>query len=182
MTTNLGVNDDDLEQPKSGSIPGNGVQGASPGEGFEERESGLRGGELEGGGAGAPVLDGEISEADEQRTGQYIQISHSGPLPHPEILTAYGRAGSDFPERIVKMAESELEARLAIAKKLSSADAFATIVGMSGFLLLTAAGIAGAFIGGVLMENPQAYWFLTLPAVSGLPKVIAALKGRSVDE
>ncbi len=41
----------------------------------------------------------------------YTRTLHVGPLPPPEVLSAYGEVDPSFPERILKMAEAQAEHR-----------------------------------------------------------------------
>ncbi|ETR69526.1 MAG: hypothetical protein OMM_09517 [Candidatus Magnetoglobus multicellularis str. Araruama] len=49
---------------------------------------------------------------------QYFQ----GPIPSPEILSNYSKADPSFPERVMKMAESEIKHRQEMDKEALQAD------------------------------------------------------------
>lgn len=171
-----GGDSEHIEKPEPGHSARAGSQGSSPAE--TENEDIRRAKLVSGGERDQPIGRRELPEsALETDSGASYIESYRGPLPHPAILRGYAQAGNDFPERIMRMAEIDLETRITIEKRSSLAEAVATVVGMIGFLVLVLFGVAGAFIGGVLMANPNAFWLLTLPALSGIPRVIEAVKG-----
>ena len=145
-------------------------------------------GELDRSRDGSPILDGSIQPDPEeefdprQQITQTVAISHEGPLPEPSQLAAYAKAGADFPERIVRMAEKQIDARIESMTRLSKADSFATRAGMITIGGLAALGLVGAFVGGVIYGVPGAFTLVALPVLGYLPKLIDAIKGNDASE
>jgi uncharacterized membrane protein len=65
----------------------------------------------------------------------------SGPLPHPDIFAGYGNIIPDAPERILKMAEQEMEHRQGLEKWLVKGDVIRSFIGVI---------IAGLLGGGII--------------------------------
>ncbi len=115
-----------------------------------------------------PVLEKlEAKEEDKEKVLQIIskQISFSGPLPPPAVLKEYGRMIRNGEERIMRMAEIQLNHRIAIEnyavreelKQSSRGQIFGFTLGVIGIIgaIFTsisghdgvAAALAGATIG-----------------------------------
>ncbi|MBF0538240.1 MAG: DUF2335 domain-containing protein [Nitrospirae bacterium] len=93
-------------------------------------------------------------------------ITFSGPIPPPDILKRYGELSSDFPERIIKMAEEEAihahdmeRERLRLDEKSLDSDVaerkrgqhYGLIIGLSGLASAIACIILGsAAVGGII--------------------------------
>ena len=67
---------------------------------------------------------------------QYIH----GPIPSPDILSNYSKADPSFPERIMKMAESEIKHRQEMDRKALEADIVMTKVEVKTEAIATIAG------------------------------------------
>lgn len=166
-----------------------GSEGASS-KSSEDSGSGPGSGELDRSGDGSEIFDGDIQDdAESYDPGQEITpktqsftYSHKGPLPDPQQLAAYARAGETFPERIVKMAEDQVASRTQSMTRLSKADAFATYAGMVTVAGLSLLGLIGAFVGGVMMDKPGAFALVGLPLLTVFPKIIDAIKGNGSSE
>jgi len=115
---------------------------------------------------------------------QYFQ----GPIPSPEILSNYSKADPTFPERVMKMAESEIKHRQEMDKDALKADiemtkievkteAVATIIGqILGFLIAITAISAGVYT--TLMGHPVTGGIIGTGGLAGL--VSAFIKGKSI--
>lgn len=192
------MTDDDNNgiQAEQGLPPRNGsVHGESEGtSGESAADSGTKPGtgELDRSRDRAAVLNGDIQDDaeaydpdEELTTGgtrRTVSIHHQGPLPEASQLAAYANAGADFPERIVRMTEKQVDSRIESMDRLSKADAFATYAGMTMVSLLTLAGLVGAFVGGVLYDKPGAFSLVALPVLNYLPKLIDAIKGNNSED
>ncbi len=77
-------------------------------------------------------------------------VSFSGPLPPPEALRAYSEVSSDYPERIMAMAEKEAAHRQEVEIRVLAASERRVVAG-----LWTGAAIAvlGLVIAGLLINN-----------------------------
>jgi uncharacterized membrane protein len=113
---------------------------------------------------------------------QYFQ----GPIPSPEILSNYSKADPSFPERVMKMAESEIKHRQEMDKEALQADiamtnvevkteAAATIIGqILGFLIAITAISAGVYT--TLLGHPVTGGIIGAGGLAGL--VSALSKGN----
>lgn len=150
----------------------------------EDSGTGSDPGELDRSGGSSGILDGDIQDetnAYDPELGQRhhsVEI-HQGPLPEAGQLAAYATAGKDFPERIVRMAEQNIQAKIETMARLSKADAFATYAGMFMITGLATLGLVGAFVGGVVYGEPLAFSLAALPVLGYLPKLIDSIKGNS---
>ncbi len=63
-------------------------------------------------------------------------LEHSGPLPHPEILSGYEKVLPGSADRILKMAEKQQDHRTSIENKLVNAENQSRLLGLgAGFLI-----------------------------------------------
>lgn len=85
--------------------------------------------------------------------------SFSGPIPHPELLKRYEQVKPGFAERIVKMAERQLDHRIECENKVVNGSVsesrrgqwFGLIVAVLFLIAATALGLTGHdWLGGVL--------------------------------
>ena len=102
--------------------------------------------------------------------------SHSGPLPHPDILKGYGDINPTYPERIFLMAEENNRANIENDKAIIKQFGFNQRLGIILAFILGLAGIAGGIICGIL-GFPVAAIAAILGGVS--PVVIASIKSVS---
>lgn len=71
----------------------------------------------------------------------------SGPLPAPTILAQYGEVQSDFPERILRMAEKQAEHRQQLERSVINADIRRAYLGVvCAFLITLAVTVAGFYL------------------------------------
>jgi len=117
---------------------------------------------------------------------QYFQ----GPIPSPEILSNYSKADPSFPERVMKMAESEIKHRQDMDKDALKADiemtkievkteALSTIIGqILGFLIAITAISAGVYT--TLKGHPVTGGIIGTGGLAGL--VSAFIKGKSISK
>lgn len=94
-------------------------------------------------GDGKPPVVIVEPEMDEERLLE-IWASFSGPLPPPEMLEAYKRAFPECPQRIVKMAEDQLQHRHRLEERKLTGDIAAERRGSYLGVALTGGAIAGA--------------------------------------
>jgi len=75
-------------------------------------------------------------------------VSFSGPLPPPATLKAYGEVRSDYPERIMAMAEKEAAHRQEIAVRVQAASERRGATGLwtGAFIAVLGLVIAGLLI------------------------------------
>ena len=102
---------------------------------------------------------------------------HMGPLPDPVTLARYGEVRSDLPDRIVQMAEGQVEARNYAMRKTVDATAFATRAGAWVSVAVSIGSVAGFFL---LALSGFGTWSLAvlLPAVlAGVAQLVAASRG-----
>lgn len=124
-------------------------------------------------------------------TGQQITFEHAriAPLPEPFEMAGYGQIDKSFPERIMRMAEKNMEARhedqrsrAASRDRLVRAESAATKV----FAFTSAALVVGGVGGGIwitLAGNPgTGIWGIIAGGLVGLSKLASAIKGRSSDD
>lgn len=64
-----------------------------------------------GGGDSLTGLPQSHDESLEQVEMQLVSYRHDGPLPAPQVMAGYQRVNPAFPERIMRMAEREMEHR-----------------------------------------------------------------------
>ncbi|RII41912.1 DUF2335 domain-containing protein [Galactobacter valiniphilus] len=108
-------------------------------------------------------------------------MRHEGPLPAPHTLAGYGHIDSSFPERIMRMAETQVEANVSATKKLSTADALSTTIGAVTVPLVNIACVVLAGIG-VVNGQPQALVAMVVPAGSALIAMVQRTRaGKSPD-
>lgn len=90
----------------------------------------------------------------------------SGPLPRPDALERYNQIVPTAAERIIKMAETQHDHRLAIEKKVVDSNVNSQKLGtIFGFIVSVTAILGGIFLAYVGKET------------SGLAAIIAALVG-----
>lgn len=94
-------------------------------------------------GDGKPPVVIVDPEMDEERLLEFW-ASFSGPLPPPDMLEAYKRAFPECPQRIVKMAEDQLQHRHRLEEKKLTGDIAAERRGSYLGVALTGGAVAGA--------------------------------------
>lgn len=110
---------------------------------------------------------------------QLVAYAHSGPLPDPQTLANYGEIDATFPERIMRMAEVEIETRAHVLTRTANAEAFGVRMGV-----ITAAvvPVALAVLGLVLVLNGlgTGYLFVIPGVLVGVAQIISAVRGNAV--
>ena len=71
-------------------------------------------------------------------------LEHSGPLPHPEILSGYEKVLPGSADRILKMAEKQQDHRTSIENKLVNAENQSRLLGLVAGFLIATFGLAGS--------------------------------------
>jgi uncharacterized membrane protein len=90
----------------------------------------------------------------------------SGPLPHPETLERYNQVVPSAAERIIRLAETQHDHRLAIEKEVVDSNINSQKLGtILGFIVAMTAIIGGVFLAYVGRET------------SGVTSIITALVG-----
>ncbi len=110
---------------------------------------------------------------------------HSGPLPAPEELVAFGQISPDFPERIMRMAEIEQQHRIEIDKAQVSAqkqeldrlDHIAKVNGRNATLgmLVSLTVIIVVMAATVYCVHQHQQWPASVLGGGGLVAIIAAI-------
>ena len=72
------------------------------------------------------------------------RLEYSGPLPHPEILDGYEKVLSGSADRILKMAEKQLDHRISNENKLVDAENQSRLLGLIAGFLIATLGLAGS--------------------------------------
>ena len=105
---------------------------------------------------------------DSKRSGEIVSVEarYSGPLPHPAVLSQYREIQPDFPERIMRMAESQLRHDQEIEKTQQQAAIKSERRG-AYFALIISLGVLA--LGGYLIVTGQ--------PVAGLVALVAPLTG-----
>ncbi|MBR2124529.1 MAG: DUF2335 domain-containing protein [Acetobacter sp.] len=87
-----------------------------------------------------------MSKSTLQQTRRQLSI-HSGPLPPPEQLLRYNDAVPNAADRIIRMAETQLEHRIQIEKLAIRTQARNSTLGIiSGFLIGMTIVFCGTFL------------------------------------
>ena len=102
---------------------------------------------------------------------------HVGPLPEPVTLARYGEVDPSFPERIVRMAEMQVEAQVHAQRKAIDATAFATRAGAWVAVGLAIASVIG-FVALVALGTGFLAFAALIPAIlGGVAQVVSAIGG-----
>jgi uncharacterized membrane protein len=72
------------------------------------------------------------------------RLECSGPLPHPEILDGYDKVLHGSANRILKMAEKQLDHRISIENKLVDGENQSRLLGLVAGFLIATLGLGGA--------------------------------------
>ncbi len=119
----------------------------------------------------AETLKDAIPDDDQRKTVlkaiNHSEISH-GPLPHPEILRAYGSINPDFPERILVMAENQAAHRQSLEKWTVKFDILSSYIGLFFAFIIVMTTLGGGI-----------YLILSGHNVYGLGSIITALIGAT---
>ena len=96
----------------------------------------------------APNLTTEEAKKIRQLITRKIEISqsHSGPLPHPNMLLNYNKIKKGFAERIVQMAEKEQSYRHMFTDKMIFNERLFTMSGIISGLIITLIALIGGII------------------------------------
>lgn len=94
-------------------------------------------------------------------------MSHSGPLPAPETLAGYQAINPTFAERIMRMAEKQVDANVGATERLSKADARSTTMGAFTVPAINFACVALSGVG-LFLGYPEALASMVIPAGSAL--------------
>lgn len=121
-----------------------------------------------------------VAEADDGKSvvrSLLLQVWRSGPLPTPEEMAGYRNVSADFPDRIMRMAESAIEAEredrraFRAQEARASNNALAAVLALiatggfiaffdpvagAGVITATVIGLAGVFLGRKWIENRKA--------------------------
>jgi uncharacterized membrane protein len=101
--------------------------------------------------------------------------SHSGPLPPPGSLAAYGDIDPSFPNRIMTMAEQNAASARVTAERAQHYQLAEQIVGRAAGLIFALAAIIAAV---VLALNGQAVVAGVIGGATVVGVVTALIKGR----
>jgi uncharacterized membrane protein len=109
---------------------------------------------------------------------------HVGPLPPPEDLARYGELSPDLVDRIVTMAETDLNARAGAMTTSARAEAFAV---RSGALVSAVVPIAFVVLAVALAMNGANPALVVIvgamtPLLYGVAKIVSALSGLARQE
>lgn len=140
-----------------------------------------------------PTLEGEIEaalrdtvptrqlhELTERVTQIAISEQYSGPIPHPRHLADYDAILPGAAERILKMAETNLDANIAIRDKALSAEVWEGRRGMNYgagifVLLIVCAAVTNIWTGGVVVPG----LFLGAAAIGGVTTLVKGRNGNT---
>jgi len=124
-----------------------------------------------------PVTSNQSDPATISRQ-TFIQHAHSGPLPEPAELAAFGQISSDFPERIVRMAEQEQQHRFEVQKQeLAREELVARINGRNSLLglIISLVVVAAVMAAVVLCAYYHQPWPASILGGGGLCAVVATI-------
>ena len=71
-------------------------------------------------------------------------LEYSGPLPHPEILGGYEKVLAGSADRILKMAEKQLDHRISIENKMANGENQSRLLGLIAGFLIATFGLSGS--------------------------------------
>lgn len=129
---------------------------------------------------GNPVIN--IGLQDEEHIGDIVRksisLSHTGPLPHPDILRGYEETLPGAAERVLEMAEKEQNHRIDMENKLQEADSRDSLLGIKfAYRISMTVTIVGAIIVIVslfMRQNIAGIIFGGAMSLSGMSGVVAA--------
>lgn len=105
---------------------------------------------------------------------------HVGPLPDPETMALYGEIDSTYPDRIMRMAEKNLEARNDAISESARSIAFVTRAGGMTVVVLPVLLLAAAVVLFAMGAPSQVVIAGLIGAsLTGVAKVIQAARGGS---
>lgn len=127
-------------------------------------------------------IDSQDEEVVREIIARSVSLSHTGPLPHPDILRGYEDVLSGAAERILKMAEKEQEHRINIENNIQEADARDSLLGIKfAFRISMSLSIIGAIIVIIslfMKENIAGIIFGGTMSLSGISSLVATfIKG-----
>ena len=125
-----------------------------------------------------PIKESEMHSAIMHHSSS---ITHSGPLPHPEILRGYEECLSGAAERVLVMAEKEQAHRHEFDDKCQRTDSRDSLLGILSATFLGIASLITGMI--VIIKIPNQFGAVsgTFLGVSGIGSIVATfIKGTKV--
>lgn len=165
------LSEDSAEQPHGGGMA---VRGHQHVEGGRQRDTRAEEVQLE-----------HLSPDDPQppliplSRAEVTSYTYRGPIPDPGMLARYNEVDPTFADRIMRMAESEVEARTDSMKRLNKAEARAVSLGAVTTAAIVVLGLVAAIVLIALGYDGIAF-LLAVPALLyGVARVIEAIRNGS---
>jgi uncharacterized membrane protein len=112
----------------------------------------------------------------------FLQVAQSsswtGPLPPPAALAEYAKILPDAPERILGMAERDLDSRIAREEKLVNAAVETGRTGQAAAILLAFVAVIAAIVFFALRNEVAGGILLSLPVVMLVRALLGQLNGN----
>ena len=117
-----------------------------------------------------PPQNSQQNQPQNQAARQLIDfqaVHHSGPIPHPALLSKYNEVVPNAAERIIKMAEEQSGHRIKMEAHIIHVDAINSTLGIIAALVITL-GVLCLSAYALMLGQPIAAGFMSTLGIGGI--------------